>query len=95
MLTYAFDLVPHNFHGKQLLVDSIGGEESSAANDCTKLAGHTDLASLQFDLGGYLSRGFVFDPIGSLWVDPHGFSALSKETYISFTCYLMSAIIQS
>ena len=28
----AFDLVPQNFNGKCLFVDSIGGEESSAAN---------------------------------------------------------------
>jgi len=34
---YAFDLVSHHFHGKQLFVDSIGGEESSAANACVKL----------------------------------------------------------
>ncbi len=66
-------------HGKQLFVDSIGGEESSAANDCTKLSGHTDLASLHFDPGGYLSGGFVFDPGSS---HSHGFlqstSALSS-----------------
>jgi len=67
---YAFDLVPHNFHGKWLFVDSIGGEESSAANDCIKLAGHTDLASLQFDPGGYLLGGLAFDP-GSSY--SHGF----------------------
>ncbi len=60
-----------------MFVDSISGEESFAAHDCVKLFGHTDHASLQFDPGGYLSGGFVFDPGGSLQVDPHGFSALS------------------
>jgi len=29
---FAFDPVPHDFNGKQLFVESIGGEESSAAN---------------------------------------------------------------
>jgi len=76
---YAFGVLPHNFHGKQLLVDSIGGEESSAANPCIKLAGHTDLVSLQFDPGGHLLGGFVFDLGGSY---SHGFtmstSALSS-----------------
>jgi len=80
--TYAFDLVPHNFHGEWLLVDSIGGEASSAANDCVKLFEHTDLASLQFDPGGYLSGGFVFYPDSFLQFNPHRFidstSALSS-----------------
>jgi len=34
--TDAFALVPYHFNGKQLFVDSFGGEESSAANDCVK-----------------------------------------------------------
>jgi len=55
---------------KQLFVDSIGGEESSAANDCIKLFGHTDLVSLQFNPGDNFSGGFVFDPGGS---HSHGF----------------------
>jgi len=53
--TYAKYLIPYNFHGKQLFVDSIGGEVPSAANDCTKLFRHTDFASLQFAPSGCLS----------------------------------------
>ncbi len=49
------------------------GEECSAANHCVKLAVHTDLASLQFDPGRYLSGGFVFDPGVYLQFNPHGF----------------------
>jgi len=56
-----------------LFVVSIGGEESAAANDNVKLSRHTDLAKLQFDPGGYLSGGFVFDPGGSLQFYPYGF----------------------
>ncbi len=55
------------------LLIPFGGEESSAANDYVKLFVHTDLASLQFDPGGYLSGGFVFDPGGSFQFNPHGF----------------------
>jgi len=82
---YAFALVHHNFHGKQLFVDFIGGEASSAANDCIKLFEHPDLASLQFDPGGYLSGEFSFDPDGALKFNPNGFvkpacALSSKET---------------
>jgi len=44
------------------LLNFIGGEESSASNDYVMLIEHTDFASLQFDPGGYLSGGFIFDP---------------------------------
>jgi len=71
--TDAFALVPYCFNRKWLLVDSIGGEECSDANHCVKLAVHTDLASLQFDPGRYLSGGFVFDPGVYLQFNPHGF----------------------
>jgi len=54
--TSAYDAM----HGKQLFVDSIGGEEFSAANDCIKLFGHIDLGSLQFDPGGFLSGRISF-----------------------------------
>jgi len=90
----AFDLFPYNLHGKWLLVDSIGGEGSSAANDYVKLYDHTDLASLQFDPGGYHSGGFVFDPGGSLQVDPHCFikstNALSQERPIDINIHCFS-----
>jgi len=52
--TDVFALVSYHFNEKCLFVDSIGGEESSAANDCVKFFEHTDLASLQLDPGGYL-----------------------------------------
>jgi len=81
--THTFDLVPHNFYGKQLFVDSIGGEESSAANDCISYIGTLTLPAFKFDTGGYHSGGFVFDPGGSIQYDLHGFldsaSALSSE----------------
>jgi len=63
---------PHNFNGKQLFVDSIGGEECSDANPFVKLDVYTDLASLQFDPDGYLPGGFVSDPGGPFLFDPHG-----------------------
>ncbi len=89
----AFDLVPQNFNGKYLFVESIGGEESSAANaygeessaanDCVKLLAHAAFASLHLNAGGYLSSAFALAQAGS---HPHEFvqlhiSALSsKET---------------
>jgi len=48
----AVDLVPHAIHGKQLFVDSIAGEESSAASAFVMLIEHTGFANLQFDPGG-------------------------------------------
>jgi len=70
-LTYAFDLFPHNFHGKWLFVGSIGGEESSATTECIKLSGQTDFSSLSFNPCGYLSGRFDFDPGG---FHSHGFT---------------------
>jgi len=53
--TYAFKLVSLSFfHGEQLVVDSIGGELSSAVNGSLGFAKHTCLASFQFDPGGLL-----------------------------------------
>jgi len=74
-------LVPHNFNGKQSYVESIGGEESSAANDCVKLFACAAFTSLHLDPDGYLSGTFVFaQQDGS---HPHGFSALSSgETIV-------------
>jgi len=40
------------------------GTQFSAVYSCHMLAEHTVLAGFQFDPGGYLSRGFVFDPRG-------------------------------
>jgi len=61
----AFDPVPYDFNGKQLFVESIGGEESSAVNaygeessvahDCVKLFACADL-----DPDGYLSAAYSF-----------------------------------
>ncbi len=52
---YAFKLVSLSFfHGEQLVVDSIGGELSSAVNGSLGFAKHTCLASFQFDPGGLL-----------------------------------------
>ena len=48
----------HSF-GKHMSVDSTGGHFF-----VHKLAEDTVLASLQFDPGGYLPGGFVFDPRG-------------------------------
>jgi len=42
-----------------------------------QLAKHTVLAGFQFDPGGYLSRGFVFDPRGFTY-DLRGFMQLLK-----------------
>jgi len=49
---FAFDPVPHDFNGKKLFVESIGGEESSAANDCVKVFAHTAFTSLHPNPGG-------------------------------------------
>jgi len=40
------------------------GVQLSIVNGCHQLAKHTVLASFQFNPGGYLSQGFVFDPGG-------------------------------
>ena len=72
-----------------MFVESIGGEESSAANaygeesstanDCVKLLAHASFASLHLNAGGYLSSAFAFAQAGS---HSHGFvlliSALSS-----------------
>ncbi len=52
----------------------------SAANDCIKLAGYTDLASLQFYPGSYLSGRFVFDTAS-------GLSSVSWETVLCGWCW--------
>jgi len=51
---------PHNFNGKWLFVESIGGEESSAANAYVKLLAHAAFTSLHLDPGCYLSSAFAF-----------------------------------
>ncbi len=82
---FAFGPVPHDFNGKQLFVESIGGEESSAANACgeessaanayVKLLASAAFTSAHLDPGGYLSSAFVFAHGGS---HPHGFVQLSS-----------------
>jgi len=62
----AFDLhVPHNFNGKWLHVNSIGGEESSAVNDCVQLFACAAFANLHLNSGGYLSGTFAFAQVDS------------------------------
>jgi len=51
----------HSF-GKHMTVDSTDEEQFSAVYGYHELAVHTVLASFQFDPGGLLSRGFIFDP---------------------------------
>jgi len=53
----------HSF-GKCMSIVSTHGEHFSAVYGYHELAEHTDLASFQFDPGGHLSRGFLFDPRG-------------------------------
>jgi len=55
-LTFMFLII----NGKWLSVNSIGGEESSAVNDCVQLFACAAFANLHLNPGGYLSGTFVF-----------------------------------
>jgi len=52
----------------------------SAVYDCHDLAEHTVIAGFQFNPGGYLPWGFVFDPGGSIF-HPGGFMQLLKSIW--------------
>jgi len=61
------------------------GIQFSAVYGCYQLAKHTVLAGFQFDPGGYLHQGFVFDPSGFIsnpgwfFFNPQGFKQLLKS----------------
>jgi len=60
----AFACVSHaHSFGKHMPVGPTGAQFSAVYN-CHGFAKHTVLASFQFDPGGCLSQGFVFDPRG-------------------------------
>jgi len=72
---HAFDPVPYNLQGKQMFVDSIGGEVSSAANGCVKIIGMLTLSAFNL-IQMATTQVVLFDPGGSLQFDPHCFLTL-------------------
>jgi len=68
------------------------GLQLSMVYGCYQLAEHTVLASFQFDPGGYLSKGFVFDPGGFIFnpgwfiFNPQGLCSFSSP----YKLYMMS-----
>jgi len=77
-----FALLPHNFHWKCLLLISIGGEVSSAANDCVRL---------------FSTLTYRWICGGSLLFDPHGFvpsaSVLSSGETMDITTQCFPTVL--
>jgi len=64
---------PHDFNGKQLFVESIGGEESSAANACEEASSAANAYGEKSSAANDCVKVFVHAAFMSLPLDPGGY----------------------